>query len=86
MNLKDLLPSKRIDVDQQRVLALRHTPKEPRLKRALPRLAAEEPEVFNAYQSTQGSTVERDMKRAKYVTNNWKQRLHTRAPLGLNSN
>ena len=67
MNLKNLLGAEGIDVDKQRVLALWHTPKEPKLRRALPRLAAEEPDVFNAFQSTQGATVERDLKRANYI-------------------
>src|ERR1700690_3433620 len=67
MDLNDLLRAKAVAIDPQRVLVLRHTPKEPRLRRVLPQLAAEKPEVFNAYQQTQGATVEKAMKRAKYV-------------------
>jgi hypothetical protein len=65
MNLSDLLRSE--NIDPQQVLVLRHTPKESRLRKALPQLTAEKPNVFNAYQQTQGATVEKAMKRAKYV-------------------
>ena len=67
MNLNELLRAKNINIDPQDVLVLRHTPKESRLKRALPQLAAEKPDVFNAYQQTQGAAVEKAMKRAKFV-------------------
>jgi hypothetical protein len=59
MNLNDLLRGK--DIDPQRVLVLRHRPNEPELNKVLPWLAAEEPDVFNAYQQTQGERVERAM-------------------------
>lgn len=59
MNLNDLLQGK--DVDPKRVLVLRHRPREPELNRVLPWLAAEKPDVFNAYQQTQGKRVERAM-------------------------
>ena len=65
MNLKDLLLSK--GIDPQRVLVLRHRPREPELTKVLPWLAAEKPEVFNAYQQSQTKAVEAGMKRAKYV-------------------
>ncbi len=48
MNLKDLLVAK--EIDPQRVLVLRHRPLEPELSKVLPWLAAERPDVFNAYQ------------------------------------
>jgi hypothetical protein len=59
MNLNDLLKSK--DIDPRKVLVLRHRPNEPELNKVLPWLAAEEPDVFNAYQQTQGQRVERAM-------------------------
>lgn len=59
MNLNDLLQRK--DIDPRHVLVLRHRPNEPELRRVLPWLAAEKPEVFNAYQQTQGERVERAM-------------------------
>jgi hypothetical protein len=40
---------------------LRHRPLEPKLNKVLPRLAAEEPDVFNAYQQTQSEKLERVM-------------------------
>jgi hypothetical protein len=67
MNLNDLLHAENTNIDPQEVLVLRHTAKEPRLKKVLPHLAAEKPNVFNAYQQTQGAAVEKAMKRAKFV-------------------
>jgi hypothetical protein len=65
MNLKDLLVGK--GIEPRRVLVLRHRPLEPELNKVLPRLAAEKPEVFNAYQQTQTKQVEREMAGAEYV-------------------
>jgi hypothetical protein len=59
MNLKDLLRNK--EIDPQHVLVLRHRPHEPELYKVLPWLAAERPDVFNAYQQTQGEKLERVM-------------------------
>src|SRR3990172_7570349 len=59
MNLNDLFNSK--GVDPQRVLVLRHRPHEPELNKVLPWLAAEKPDVFNAYQQTQGEKLEKVM-------------------------
>ncbi|OHB68238.1 MAG: hypothetical protein A2Y77_01645 [Planctomycetes bacterium RBG_13_62_9] len=42
---------------------LRHRPWEPELNKVLPWLAAEKPDLFNAYQQTQGEKVERAMRR-----------------------
>jgi hypothetical protein len=65
MTLNDLLRSK--DIDPQKVLVMRHRPREPELNKVLPWLAAERPDVFNAYQQTQGEKVERAMTSAEYV-------------------
>ena len=65
MNLNDLLRGK--DIDPKQVLVLRHRPSEPELNNILPWLAAEKPDVFNAYQQTQTERVERVMTRAGYV-------------------
>jgi len=65
MNLNDLLLGKGIDA--QKVLVLRHRPSEPELNKVLPWLAAEKPNVFNAYQQTQGEKLEKTMKGARYV-------------------
>jgi hypothetical protein len=59
MNLNDLLQSKNIDPRQ--VMVLRHRPKEPKLNKWLPWLAAEKPDVFNAYQQTQGEKLQKTM-------------------------
>lgn len=65
MNLNDLLRGE--GIDPQHVLVLRHRPWEPQLNKILPWLAAEKPDLFNAYQQTQGERVEAAMKRAAYV-------------------
>jgi len=59
MNLNDLLLGK--GIDPQHVFVLRHRPHEPELNKILPWLAAERPDVFNAYQQTQGKMLERSM-------------------------
>lgn len=59
MNLNDLLLAK--GVAPKDVLVFRHRPKEPKLNKVLPWLAAEKPDVFNAYQQTQGEKVEKVM-------------------------
>jgi hypothetical protein len=46
---------------------LRHRPTEPELNKVFPWLAAERPDIFNAYQQTQGEKVEKAMQGAKYV-------------------
>jgi GIY-YIG catalytic domain len=65
MNLNDLLHGK--GVDPQGVLVLRHRPSEPELNKVLPWLAAERPEVFNAYQQTQTEKLEKAMLGAAYL-------------------
>jgi len=57
------------NIDPASVLALRHTPKpeDGELRKVLPWLADDDPDVFNAYQSTQTEKVEATMLRAKYV-------------------
>lgn len=59
MNLNDLLLNK--GIDPRHVLVFRHRPNEPDLNKILPWLAVERPDVFNAYQQTQGIRVERAM-------------------------
>lgn len=65
MDLNDLLNESSIDPDM--TLVLRHRPKERKLRRVLPWLAVEKPEVFNAYQQTQGPKVEKQMLKASHV-------------------
>jgi hypothetical protein len=65
MTLNDLLRSN--SIEPAGVFVLRHRPSEPELRKVLPWLAAEKPEVFNAYQQTQGPKLERSLKAAAYV-------------------
>lgn len=60
MNLSDLLRGK--GIDPSHVIVMRHRPHEPEFNKVLPWLAAEKPDVFNAYQQTQGPRPERAMK------------------------
>jgi len=65
MDLNDLL--RKEDIDPQQVLVLRHRPPELELNKVFRWLADVKPDVFNAYQQTQGEKVEKAMLRAKYV-------------------
>lgn len=65
MLFNDLLAEQKID--PAGVLVLRHTPWERGLKKVILWLAAEHPDIFNAYQQTQNEAVEAEMLRAKYV-------------------
>ena len=65
MDLNDLLTKE--DIDPRQVIVLRHRPREPELRKVLPWLAAEKPDVFNAYQQAQYERLEKSMLRAKYI-------------------
>jgi hypothetical protein len=65
MQLNDLFAARKID--PKAVIIFRHRPTEPKLYKMLPRLAAERPELYNAYQQTQSRVVENAMKTAEYV-------------------
>jgi len=65
VDLNQLLTGKGIDLRE--VLVFRHRPTEPELNKVLPLLAADRPDLFNAYQQTHGETVERAMTKAGYV-------------------
>jgi hypothetical protein len=68
MKLNSLLSAKGIDTTKPRqVLVMRHVPQEPELRKALPWLAAERPEVFNAYQQAQRPRVEKMLTQAAYL-------------------
>lgn len=60
MNLNDLLNDK--GIDPRHVFVMRHRPSEPELNKVLPWLAADKPDIFNAYQQTQGPKLEKAMK------------------------
>src|SRR4051812_41245017 len=72
MTLNDLLKAKHIDPKQ--VVVMRHRPREAALNKVLPWLAAEQPDVFNAYQQTQREKAERVLQNVKYVASfiRWK--------------
>lgn len=59
MNLKNMLLAN--NIDPKHVFVLRHRPHEPELRKVLPWLAAERPDLFNAYQQAQRERVERAM-------------------------
>src|SRR5216683_3179112 len=67
MDLNDLLHSKHINPSQQHILVVRHRPTEPKLRGWLPWLAAEKPDIYNAYQQSQRPKAENAVKRAQYV-------------------
>jgi hypothetical protein len=65
-DLKDLL--RKEGIDPKGVLVMRHAPtKSRKLRAALPSLAKDDPDVFNAYQTTQPPRVEAAMAKAEYV-------------------
>ena len=59
MDLNLLLKSKGINPHE--VVVMRHRPPEPKLAKVIGWLAAEKPDVFNAYQQTQDAKVEKAM-------------------------
>jgi hypothetical protein len=65
MQLNDLLGEE--GIDPKDVMVFRHRPKERKLRDVLPWLVDENPELFNAYQQTQGKVVEKAMLGAKFV-------------------
>ena len=65
MQLNDMLAEE--GIDPKGVMVFRHRPKERELRKVLPWLADENPELFNAYQQTQREVVEKAMLRAKFV-------------------
>jgi hypothetical protein len=65
MDLNELLVGKGIDPHE--VLVFRHRPTEPELNKVFLLLAADRPDLFNAYQQTHGEKVEKAMTTARYV-------------------
>lgn len=65
MNFNDLLT--KASIDPSSVLVYRHRPFEPKLRRILPWLAGNRPDLFNAYQRSQGPKAEKAMTKAEYV-------------------
>jgi len=65
MDFKDLLTKQRLNLDK--VMVMRHRPTEPGMRKVLPWLAAEKPEVFNAYQQAQHPGAEKALMKADIV-------------------
>lgn len=65
MNFNDILVSGGIEPNS--VLLMRHSPKEPELRRVLPWLAEDRHHIYNAYQQTQSPRTESQMLRADYI-------------------
>lgn len=65
MQLNDLLLKE--EVPPKEVMVMRHRPTEPELRKVLPWLAADRPEIFNAYQQTQTKTAEQALVKSKYL-------------------
>ena len=65
MQLNDLLAQE--GIDPKDVMVFRHRPKERKLRNVFSWLVDENHALFNAYQQTQGKTVEKAMLRAKFV-------------------
>jgi hypothetical protein len=65
MNLNDLLVLN--GINPEKVMVFRHRPVEPVLRKVLPWLALERPEIFNAYQQCHGEKVEKALQKADYI-------------------
>ena len=65
MNLNELFTKN--DIDPSKVLVLRHRLRQSKFDKALPLLAAESPDLFNAYQQTQSEQLEKVMTGGGYV-------------------
>lgn len=65
LELNDLL--RKAGLDPASIMVMRHRPTEPALRRVLPWLAQEQPDVFNAYQSQHRPTVETALLKARYL-------------------
>jgi hypothetical protein len=63
IDFKDLLTKQGFALDK--VMVLRHRPKEAALRKVLPWLAAEKPQVFNAYQREQNPDAEKALMKAE---------------------
>lgn len=65
MNLNDLLIMK--NINPKEVIVMRHRPYEPELRKVLPWLASDKPELYNAYQSAHFERGEKALLKAGYV-------------------
>ncbi len=65
MELNDLLLGK--NIDPRGAIVFRHRPSEPELNNVLPLLAADRPDLYNAYQQSHGEIVERALQKSQHV-------------------
>lgn len=65
MRLNDILALR--EIDPKDVAIILHTPRDPRLRRLLPWIAAERVDLFEAYQSVHSPSVEATLKGRKYA-------------------
>lgn len=65
LEFNDLL--RKAEVDPRSAIVMRHRPTEKALRKALPWLAAERPDVFNAYQCSHGEKVENALSKAEWL-------------------
>ncbi|GEC52665.1 hypothetical protein ABIF38_005678 [Bradyrhizobium japonicum] len=65
MELNDLLAGK--GIEPSGVLVFRHRPAEPELNKVFPLIAADRPDLFNAYQQTNSEKVENAMLSASHI-------------------
>lgn len=65
MELNELLLGK--GIDPREVIVFRHRPNEPELNKVFPLIAADRPDLYNAYQQTHGEKVEKALLSAKQV-------------------
>jgi hypothetical protein len=65
IELNELL--RKLDLDTEKTMVMRHRPTERDLRRALRSFAAEKPDLYNAYQSIHGERVEEALSRAKHL-------------------
>ena len=65
MEFNDLLGKE--GIDPKTVLVLRHRPQQREFRKVLPWLAAERPDIYNAYQQQQSLSVEPAMVKADFV-------------------
>lgn len=65
IELNDLL--EKVGLDPKLGMVMRHRPKEPTFRKALCSLAAEEPAIYNAYQSCHHEAAERALGRAAFL-------------------
>src|SRR5262245_60308508 len=65
MTLNDLFATKA--VDSATVIAMRHRPEERELRKVLPWLAGERPQIYNAYQQNHGDKVQKALTKAQHL-------------------